>query len=138
MARARGRWEPLGKRQGERYRNSVTGETISKRQFRNRQLKREGIADSLSEWERATQSWSNRRTREPSPQFSNHEARVRKLAQAKAVSDREARKLINAYTKQARKEKWSRDSDGALARMLTDMGVRAEDADYNVGETPRG
>jgi hypothetical protein len=142
-------FRPLGKDRGERVQvtDKRTRErlqrqgvevrrdnTISKRAYRNELLRSEGW-ESLSHKERKTQVW---RARTPVDKASAEQFRERRdrYATNQGVTKRKASVDMGALYDEAERENWDRSADGALARILSLAGLRPEDADYNVGDTP--
>lgn len=126
-------YKALGKARGERY-LTPDGREISKRQYRNIVAKRSGWK-SLSHKERATQKWAARTPidRAHAEQFKERRDRY---AERQKLSKAQASRALAALYDEAESESWDRSSDGALARILALAGLRPEDADYNVGDTP--
>lgn len=116
----------LGKQRGERYLDPE-GREISKRQYRNIQLKEEGWR-SLAEKERVSRS----------PRFKEFRKRA---ADASDIPESELSShrsdFAQTYAAYMRNPN-DRSPDSPLARLLVAMGLRDSDADYDVGDTPKG
>lgn len=107
-----------------RYRTPDGGE-ISRRQYENIRFRKAGWG-SWSEYQRTAKTKEYRRF-------------VTAAADEKGVSPRTLKNPESDFNQlylEAKRDDWKNDPEGPFADFLVFIGVRAPDADYNVGETP--
>lgn len=108
-----------------RYRDTETGETISRRQYENIRAQQQGFS-SWSEYQGLRRDQTYMRW------LSMH-------AEKHGISEREARRIgsdFNALYTRAADDGWEKDPDGSFADLLVDIGEREDDWEWDVGDTP--
>lgn len=131
-------YEYLGKKNKERYR-APDGSIISKREYRNRQVKRAGLGKSLSDLEYRTQPWAGKRSHKAAVSQKQRDLRIRQASQTQKIPERELRRWDSEYErllKPWRDSGHSTDAEGPGHDFLVYLGLRDPEADYDIGGTP--
>ena len=108
----------------ERYK-TPSGETISRRQYENKRFRQVG-------W----RSWSEYQREARKPQFRRWVEKASSTLGPKRQLKSPQSEFSRMYI-EAKRTDWKHDADGPFSDFLKWLGIRDEQADYPVGDTPR-
>lgn len=108
-----------------------SGKEISRRQYENIRFRKSGWK-SWSEYQRTARATNPRTGRKDYRRWAEAYADEKGISVRNAMTDPDFMEAYNA----AKDTSWKHDPDGEFADFLKLVGLRPDDADYNVGDTP--